>query len=280
MSALRRAAAALPAPVKSAIQAGLIPLDPVMIARYRRRTGDTRPIPPLALRAKVGSPGVEAYVRAGAGLNDLLVTALQREGKTPASFDRVLDLATGSGRGLVALAADWPGPEYHGCDIDEPAIAWLAEHHPELHPVVNGFAPPLPYPDGHFGLVSAISLFTHLDERAQDAWLAEVRRVLRPGGVAVLTVHGARAFEAFASGRVVGAVPPPAIAAHGPFTPRSFVFEAVGSTRWNAVRYIPGGTGWGIAFHGEEYVTERWGRVFGDVRIVRGDGFQEAVLAS
>jgi hypothetical protein len=38
---------------------------------------------------------------------------------------------------------------------------------------------------------------SHLDAHYQDAWLAELRRVLRPGGIVTLTVHGRNAFEKF-----------------------------------------------------------------------------------
>jgi SAM-dependent methyltransferase len=38
--------------------------------------------------------------------------------------------------------------------------------------------------------VIVISVFTHLPRDYQDAWLAELRRVTRPGGVVIATVHG------------------------------------------------------------------------------------------
>jgi SAM-dependent methyltransferase len=42
--------------------------------------------------------------------------------------------------------------------------------------------------DRFFDLVYAFSVFTHIDEW-ETAWLAELRRVLKPGGVAYLTIH-------------------------------------------------------------------------------------------
>jgi SAM-dependent methyltransferase len=280
MPRLRDLAARLPAPAKSAVQAALGPADPLLVRRYRRRTGTADPIPPLALRARVGAPAVETFIRSARGINDLLERALEPVGRTPADFARVLDLGCGCGRSLVPLAQRWPGPEYHGCDIDEPAVAWLRRHHPRLRVTVNAFDPPLPYAAGSFDLVYAISLFTHLDERAQDAWLAEVRRVLGPDGLGVLTIHGAQAFASFSSGAITGAIPAERIAAHEPFRPGSFVYEEVRATRWNAVRFIPGGKGWGLAFHGDEYVRERWGRVFDSVRVVPGGGLQDAVVVA
>ncbi|MGY1688890.1 class I SAM-dependent methyltransferase [Geodermatophilus sp. SYSU D01105] len=54
--------------------------------------------------------------------------------------------------------------------------------------------PPLPFDDGRFDLVLGYSVFTHLPVDHQDAWLAELRRVTRPGGLLLLTVHGRSAY--------------------------------------------------------------------------------------
>ena len=48
--------------------------------------------------------------------------------------------------------------------------------------------PHLPFEDRHFGFVYAGSVFTHIDDLA-DAWFAELRRILRPGGKLFMTVH-------------------------------------------------------------------------------------------
>ena len=47
----------------------------------------------------------------------------------------------------------------------------------------NNALPPLLFPDCAFDLVFAISVFTHLDEQYQLAWLAELRRVAQPGAI-------------------------------------------------------------------------------------------------
>ena len=38
-------------------------------------------------------------------------------------------------------------------------------------------------------MVHSISVFTHLDATFQDAWLAELKRVLKPGGLALFSVR-------------------------------------------------------------------------------------------
>jgi SAM-dependent methyltransferase len=77
----------------------------------------------------------------------------------------------------------------YGTDIDDKAIEWCQEKLDFATFETNGALPPLPFPDGKFDLIYSISIFTHLDEEYQMAWLAELKRVLRPGGIALLTFH-------------------------------------------------------------------------------------------
>jgi SAM-dependent methyltransferase len=61
---------------------------------------------------------------------------------------------------------------------------------PDVDVRVNPWLPPLQFADGAFDLVIVISVFTHLPRDYQDAWLAELQRVTRPGGVMLATAHG------------------------------------------------------------------------------------------
>jgi SAM-dependent methyltransferase len=45
------------------------------------------------------------------------------------------------------------------------------------------------------------SVFTHIDETYQDAWLRELQRVVKPGGRLLLSVNGERSFHEFENGR-------------------------------------------------------------------------------
>lgn len=102
---------------------------------------------------------------------------------------RYLDFGCASGRVLRHFVTQTGIPEIWGSDINQRHIRWLCEHLPDrVKPVFHHSLPTLPMPDSCFDVISAFSVFTHLDT-FETAWLAELRRILRPGGLAYLTVH-------------------------------------------------------------------------------------------
>jgi hypothetical protein len=83
-----------------------------------------------------------------------------------------------------------PNVELHGCDIAADSVRWCQDNLVNGQFVVSSHDPPLPYPGGHFGLIYATSVLTHLTFDEQYNWMRELWRLLRPSGVAVLTAHG------------------------------------------------------------------------------------------
>jgi SAM-dependent methyltransferase len=121
-------------------------------------------------------------------------TALAGLGRSLGDFSQILDFGCGCARILRWLPAEVTKAQIFGCDIDEQAIEWCQQHFPEMDFLRNNFEPPLPYADQTFDLILNHSVFTHIDERMQDLWLAELCRVLKPEGLALLSVHGSYAF--------------------------------------------------------------------------------------
>ncbi len=239
-------------------------------------------MPPRRLRVRVGAPGVKQFLDAGQHAH-ALEGALRTVGQSFADGGAVLDFGCGAARVLAhvqALASD--GAELAGCDIDEEAIAWSARHHTGVRWSVSRFRPPLPYDDGHFRIVYSISVFTHLDEFSQDAWLEEVRRVLAPGGVALLSVCGEHAFEQFRSKALAtawcrrDAFDRPSLAAD------EFVFEPYARSFFTNADLTGTEGPYGLAFHGARYIRERWSRRL-NVEAVRErglTGLQDLVICT
>jgi SAM-dependent methyltransferase len=100
---------------------------------------------------------------------------------------QVLD--AGCGRSLFTeIRRDWPF-QVTAADVDHDLIASRKSEHPEVRWLVAG-AHPLPFRDGAFDALFAGELIEHLPD-ARPAML-EFARVLRPGGVLVLTTPNRR----------------------------------------------------------------------------------------
>ena len=94
---------------------------------------------------------------------------------------KILDVGCGTGANLLMLSKYG---DAEGVDISEDALAFCRER--GLDKVRLGAGEKLPYEDGTFDLVTAFDVVEHMDDDL--AGLREMRRVLRPGGRALLFV--------------------------------------------------------------------------------------------
>ena len=93
----------------------------------------------------------------------------------------ILDVGCGTGANLEMLARFG---DAEGVDVSPEALTFCRER--GLDNVRQGEAERLPFADDSFDLITALDLVEHLDDDA--AGLREMRRVLRPGGRALLFV--------------------------------------------------------------------------------------------
>jgi demethylmenaquinone methyltransferase/2-methoxy-6-polyprenyl-1,4-benzoquinol methylase len=123
-------------------------------------------------------------------MNRLMTAGLDRRWRRDAAAavvghgDRVLDVCCGTGD--LALAAAEAGGEVTGLDFSEPMLARARAKAPQIE-WVEGDALALPFADGSFDAVTiGFGLRNLADE---ERGLAELRRVLRPGGkLAILEI--------------------------------------------------------------------------------------------
>lgn len=116
---------------------------------------------------------------------------------------RLLDLGTGDGD--LWQYAD-PAWVWHGLDISEVGVRRAAGRFPELTAVV-GTTERLPYGDGGFDAVVAADTLEHAFDL--DASLAEVRRVLVPGGTLALSVPAPDSLRKWGYNRLIRGRPAP-----------------------------------------------------------------------
>lgn len=150
---------------------------------------DGLPIPPSSLRILVaGSPDIAWFLDSGRRGAGSIRTLLERNGLALDRSGPLLDFGCGCGRVVRHFGAS--GVAIHGTDLNPALVTWCRRHLLIGAFVTNALDPPLAFDDGRFGLVYALSVFTHLSEPLQFAWMQELRRVLRPGGHLVFSTHG------------------------------------------------------------------------------------------
>ena len=149
---------------------------------------DGLPLPPPELRVRVAWTGDASwFLESGRLAAESIRDALARHGTALDDLESLLDFGCGCGR-VTRRWADLRGVA--GSDTSGEAVEWCRRNLPFARFEVNGLEPPLAFDDESFDLVHALSVFTHLTEPLQHAWIAELRRVLRPGGLLLLTTHG------------------------------------------------------------------------------------------
>jgi SAM-dependent methyltransferase len=115
----------------------------------------------------------------------------------PADATKVLDVGCAFGYGTVAIASGCEGKRWvAGVERDELNIRIACRAYPWL-PMVQADATTLPFPDESVDAVLILDVVEHLED--PEAVLAEVRRVLRPGGSLVLSVPHRGIFAAIDS---------------------------------------------------------------------------------
>lgn len=128
----------------------------------------------------------DAFFATGARGILFYLQELRDHGVDPASLGSVLEFGLGFGR----LLRHWLpiGPELFGCDVTLEAAEYCAEVFGERASIYcNAEEPPLAYYDGQFDHVFANSVFTHIRGEAAVRWAEEMGRIVRPGGVAIIT---------------------------------------------------------------------------------------------
>jgi SAM-dependent methyltransferase len=253
----------VPLPVKRSLSAVLNLADPLARASWRRRTNAAEPVPPRKLRAHVGAPRIADYVSDGRTTATEIESVLADHGRPIAGFDSICDLGCGSGRVLTQLRLGGHA-RVCGTDVDDEGIEWLRNHFPEVDARVNEAQPPTRFDDGSFDLLLSISVLTHLRADSQRAWLREVRRLLRPDGLALITVFGPEELERYRAGTRAW-VPRgqlDRLRASPPLEEAGFVYAPEHRSVWNRWRYRGVEGDYGLAFWDRGHLRREWSELF------------------
>lgn len=148
-------------------------------------------LPPAPLRYRVwGDPDIGTFLWSGSHSARDIVQTLEKNGRSLADFRNILDFGCGCGRIEMFLAPQLHrDTRYHGVDTDEAAIGWCRENLSSSYGV-NERRPPLAGTGDTYDLILAIAVFRHLSVADQKSWLEEFRRLLAPGGICLISLHG------------------------------------------------------------------------------------------
>ena len=214
------------------------------------------------LRFRVSeTPDAEKFLTIGRDTAGAIRAVLERAGRPLEEFDSILDFGCGCGRTLLWLLQEHRKAALYGTDVDAEAIAWCRAHLPSAAFEVNRADPPMPFADASFDLVYGVSVLTHLSEEHQLRWLRDLRRVVKPGGLLLLSVHGESAWSGLAEEEVEE------------LQRRGFLFKRSGKLRG----ILPGW--YQTAYHSREYVERTFGRGLELVAYEEsGMGYQDVVV--
>ncbi len=132
---------------------------------------------------------VEEHIKEGFQASRLLTGILKKEGIDPYQMvGKVLDFGSGCGRVLRHIHKLIPNAQLFGCDIDENIIEWNRKNLCFAKWFINKYLPPTDFESSFFDIIYLISVFTHIDEKTQFAWLNEFSRIIKPKGLLIITV--------------------------------------------------------------------------------------------
>lgn len=150
---------------------------------------DEWPIPPVELMQLVAATeNVPWFINGGYVGYQSIVEVLKKNEVEMETIDPILDFGCGCGR----VSRQWQKiyKAIYGVDYNQKLVAWCQANLPFGNFSTNKLQPPLEFENNTFGLVYALSVFTHLPEDMQYAWIKELSRVINPGGYLALTTHG------------------------------------------------------------------------------------------
>jgi SAM-dependent methyltransferase len=227
---------------------------------------DGFPLPPVDLTMGYGAGDLKHYLYCGARSAGMLRNVMARNGVSLQPGDSMLDWGGAAGRVVRNFAPEArQGVNVWACDVHAPSIEWAKNH---LSPPFKFFnsqtLPHLPFADGTFKFICGFSVFTHLIVM-RDMWLLELRRILRPGGCIILTVHDENSWASFRKNGM----------------PHWMPQELRGLDQMPGELVDIRGSSWEFCytFFHSDYVRRIWGQYFNVAEIVPGaESYQTAVV--
>lgn len=163
--------------------------DETWLNLLAKPNGDVPALPAEEIQLMItGSSGIQT-MQQGFAFYDVIRKSCIDLNKPLFSMKAILDFGCGWGRIIRCFMRDVEPEVLHGCDCLPYMIQLCKKDLPGLDFIQNDPMPPLPYKESTFDLIYAYSVFSHLSEHAHKVWLEEFFRLMKPGGLLVLTTR-------------------------------------------------------------------------------------------
>jgi SAM-dependent methyltransferase len=197
------------------------------------------------------------------GLQDYLKVKTTSE-KHQVNMSSILEMGCATGRVLRHFCAQGDYDQIWGSDINYRHVRWVSQNlGPKVRMLHSHTLPYFPIADNSLDLVCAFSVFSHIDV-FETSWIAEIARILKPGGIAYLTTHTEHSWESLRdqpNSRMVET-----IKKSGLYTEGMLEEEMPGDRV--VFRYTSRGPYRGSIFQSERYLRDIWGRFLNILEII------------
>jgi SAM-dependent methyltransferase len=164
--------------------------------------GEIFPVPPPKCRPGYSPDDDKFYLEWGKNDHDFIMQIIEKHHPNKSNL-AILDWGCSSGRVLRHFYKERQlyGWELNGTDIQSYLVEWMRRNFPsDINILCGSTFPHLPFPDSSLDIIYGISVFTHT-KYLWDFWLAEFKRVLKPGGLCIQTVQCETAWKFYHENR-------------------------------------------------------------------------------
>lgn len=144
------------------------------------------PVPPAKTMKSYG-PETSQYLNSGKRNVQKIIEIVNDSSWSFEDGMRIMDFGCAAGRMTRWFTKFADNLDIWGTDVLGLDLSWAKQNLPMMNFVLTTRQPHLPFEDNSFDFISAMSVFTHIDDLT-DCWLLELRRIIKPGGVLCLSL--------------------------------------------------------------------------------------------